>query len=148
MKKSLTIALALTVVIAGALVITQSRGEGHAATESRLASVFGVKETRAGDLIIHITLFVPPGVNERVVADAALNAQRARPATPADLQSADFTTTGLVWDQFSDGLPGNVVTQNYNDSKDPTGVDGLSVLTNTQATWSAVSTSSFVLSFG
>jgi hypothetical protein len=149
MKKSLTIALALTVVIAGILFITQSSGEGHAATESRVASVFGVKETRAGDLIIHITLFVPPGVDESVVADAALNAQRARPATPADLQSADFTTTGLVWDQFSDALPGNdFVTQFYNNSKDPNGVDGQSVLTNTQATWNAVATSSFTLAFG
>ena len=146
MKKWLTIALALTIVLAGALVFARGGGEGHAVTKSRVTSIFGVKETREGDLIIHITAFVPHGVDERVVADAALNAQRARPATPADLQSADFTTTGLVWDQFSDALPGNdFVTQYYNDNKDPNGVDGQSVLTNTQATWNAVPTSSPIL---
>ncbi len=149
MKKWLTIALALTVALVGALALAQGGGEGHAATQARLTSVFGVKEAPAGDLIIHITAFVPSGVDERVVADAALDAQRARPATPADLASADFTTTGLVWDQFSDGLPGNdLVTQSYNNSGDPNGVDGQLALTNTQASWSAVSTSSFVLAFG
>ena len=148
MNKWLTIALALTVAVVGALALARGGDEGHAATKSRVTSVFGVKEAPAGDLIIHITALVPPGVDERVVADAALNAQRARPATPADLQSADFTTTGLVWDQFSDALPGNdFVTQFYNNSKDPNGVDGQSALTNTQATWNAVSTSSFTLSF-
>ena len=149
MKKWLTIALALTVAIVGALGLAQSSDEGYAATESRVIAVFGVKEAPAGDLIIHITAFVPAGVDERVVADAALSAQQARRATPADLQSADFTTTGLVWDQFSDTLPGNdFVTQFYNNSNDPNGVDGQTVLTNTQATWNAVSTSSFTLAFG
>jgi len=149
MKKWLTIAFALTVALVGALVLAQGGDEGHAATQSRVTSVFGVKDTRAGTLIVHITALVPPGVDERVVADAALNAQDARPATPADLQSADFTTTGLVWDQFSDALPGNdFVTQFYNSSKDPNGIDGQSVLTNTQTTWNAVATSSFVLAFG
>ena len=125
MKKQLTIALALTVAIVFALVLARGSDEGHSATGSRVISVFGVKEAPAGDLIIHITAFVPPGVDERVVADAALNAQQARRATPADLQSADFTTTGLFWDQFSDALPGNdFVTQFYNNSKDPTGVNG------------------------
>jgi hypothetical protein len=149
MKKWLTIALALTVAVVGALALARGGDEGHAATKSRVTSVFGVKEAPSGDLIIHITALVPPGVNERVVADAALNAQRARPATPADLQSADFTTTGLVWDQFSDALPGNdFVTQFYNNSGEPNGVDGQSALTNTQATWNAVSTSSFTLALG
>ncbi len=149
MKKWLTIALALTVALVGALVLAPGSDEGHAATHSRLTSVFGVKEAPVGDLIIHITAFVPAGVDERLVADAALNAQRARPATPADLKSADFTTTGLVWDQFSDAAPGNdFVTQFYNNSKDPNGVDGQTALTNTQASWSAVATSSFTLAFG
>ena len=112
MKIALTILLGLVGAFVAGLMLAGGGGEGHAATESRVISVFGVKETRAGDLIVHITALVPPGVNERVVADTALNAQRTRRATPADLQSADFTTTGLVWDQFSDALPGNdFVTQ-------------------------------------
>ncbi len=64
MTKWMTIALALTVALVGALVLVQGGDEGYAATKSRVTSVFGVKETRAGDLIVHITLFVPPGVDE------------------------------------------------------------------------------------
>ena len=74
MMKWMTITLALTVALVGALVLAQGGDEGHAATKSRVTSVFGVKETQAGDLIIHISALVPPGVDERVVADAALNA--------------------------------------------------------------------------
>ncbi|MEX0786661.1 MAG: matrixin family metalloprotease [Dehalococcoidia bacterium] len=94
-----------------------------------------------------MTVYAPRGVPSDRAIDAALGAQGARPATPADLQSANFVTTGLVWDQFSDADPGNdLVVQNYNPANDP--VDGETVLLNTHATWNNVPTSSFVFSYG
>jgi hypothetical protein len=113
----------------------------------RLAAAFGVVEQPEGDLIVHVTVLAPVGVPSSVAIDAALNAQSARFATPADLESANFVTSGLVWDQFSDGVPGNnLVLQNYNPSGEP--VNGAAVLLNTHNTWNSVATSSFAFGYG
>lgn len=60
----------------------------------------------------------------------------------------EFSTTGLVWDRFGDGDPGNnFVIQNYNPSNDPTS-GGLAALLASQATWTAVTSSSFAFESG
>lgn len=150
MKKFLITALALSAALASLLIVVTAGGnEGHASGQNQIASVFGVKESSDGDLIVHISTFVPAGVDSQVVAAAALKAQNARPATPADFESADFTTTGLVWDQFGDANAGNdFVTQYYNPSNEPNGVNGQTALTNTHDTWNAVASSAFTFSFG
>lgn len=134
--------------IAAAVALLQPFGSSsQAASTARLASAFGVVERPGGDLIVHVTVFAPPGVSSATAVDAALAAQHARPARPGDLQSAEFATTGLVWDEFSDADPGNdFMLQSYNPANEP--VNGEAVLLNTHATWNAVPTSSFTFSYG
>ena len=98
MNKWLITALALSAAFASLLIVVAGGGdEGHASGPSQIASVFGVKEAPGGDLIVHITTFVPAGVDSQVVASAALKAQNARPATPADFDSADFTADNAAY---------------------------------------------------
>jgi hypothetical protein len=99
-------------------------------------------------VIVHVTVGVPQGVNGENAAIEALRAQGARP-----LDSSEFTTTGLVWDQFFDGNGANdFMTQNYNPSNDPTGGDptgnGLDALLATHGTWNGVADSSFAFQSG
>jgi len=147
MRRWLVVGLSAVVALTGLMLIAGDGDEGHASSNQNIVSIFGVKERQAGNLLVHISLLAPSAEDEGIAAAAALQAQGARPATPADLQSADFSTTGLVWDQFSDAVPGNnFVTQYYNNSNEPLG--GQAALVNTHATWSSVPTSSFALSFG
>jgi hypothetical protein len=122
---------------------------GEAAGVSRVVSVLGIAQVQGEEVFVDIWLVVPVGQDERAAADAALRAQGAQRATAGDLQSAEFTTSGLVWDQFFDPDPDNdYVVQNYNAAGDPTGGGGQAALTATQATWTGVPTSSFAFQYG
>jgi hypothetical protein len=136
-------------VLALAVVLPLSlQGTGEATDTPRLASVFGVAQVERRDTFVHITVLVPPGRDAGAAVDAALAAQGARRATPQDFQSAEFTTTGLVWDQFSDDNAGNdFVVQYFNPSSVPTDLAAETGLTNTHSTWTAVPTSSFAFSY-
>lgn len=145
--------IATLALVAGVVVVLSQVGffvsQGQAASEPRVISLLGVALVQGEEAFVHITVVVPPGQDEGAVADAALRAQGARPADPRDLQSARFETTGLVWNQFSDTDPSNnFVTQNYNPADDPTGGNGETALTNSQATWTNVATSSFAFDYG
>jgi len=96
------------------------------------------------NLIVHIWVVVTPGENRNEAAVAALAQQGARPFT-----HDEFSATGLLWDQFSDGNPGNdFVTQNYNPKNDPTNGGGITALLNTHNSWNGVATSSFTFDYG
>lgn len=107
--------------------------------------IIGVSGISHGkDMFVHILLLVPPGADRNEAAAAALAQNGARPFT-AD----EYSTTGLVWDQFEDGIPGNdFVTQNYNPKNDPTNGNGLTALLNTHNSWNDVATSSFAFDYG
>lgn len=121
--------------------------QSEAAGSARVASAFGISERPSGDLIVHVSVLVPPGVASDTAIGAALAAQGARPARPSDVEAANYVTSGLYWDQFSDANPGNdFVTQYYNPANQP--VDGQAVLQNTHTTWNNVPTSSFVFAYG
>ncbi len=112
--------------------------------QPRVVGKFGSARVAGRDAVVHVWVVVPPGLNENEVALAALRGQGARP-----FQSDEFTTTGLVWDEFSDGIAGNdFVTQNYNPADEPTGVAGGTALENTHTTWTNVSTSNFAFEYG
>ena len=101
-----------------------------------LIGVYG--EIPGRDLFVHIVAVVPPGRDKNDVARDVLRGQGARP-----LGSDDFSTTGLVWDQFFDERAGNdVVTQYYNPEGDPTGGARIPLLA-TQSTWGQVAGSIF-----
>jgi len=96
------------------------------------------------NLLVHILLEVPPGADRNQAAAAALANQGARAFT-----AEEYSTTGLVWDQFLDNDTGNdFVTQRYNPQNDPTEGNGLTALRNTHTTWNAVATSSFAFEDG
>ncbi|HCP24641.1 MAG TPA: proprotein convertase P, partial [Dehalococcoidia bacterium] len=83
------------------------------------------------DLVVHILALVPPGSSRSEVANRVLAEQGARAIT-----KAEYSLTGLVWDQFGDGNPGNdFVTQYYNGADDPTSGNALAELLASQNTW-------------
>lgn len=95
------------------------------------------------DLIVHLWVLVPHGVDKNEVVAKALAKHGAQP----EFVSEKFTTTGLYWDQFGDENNLNdFVTQNYNPSGDPGG--GLNALLNTHLTWNSVGSSTFAFDYG
>ena len=117
---------------------------GSLFAQTRIVGVFGQGRVQGRDAIVHVTIAVPPGVDMNQAAVEALRNQGARP-----FQAQEFTLTGMVWDQFSDGNAGNdFVTVNYNDAGDPTGDAGLAASLASQQTWSAVPESSFAFDDG
>lgn len=119
-----------------------AQGPEPAPGKPEVISVFGI--THGKDMFVHILLIVPPGTDRNEAAVAALAQNGARPFT-AD----EYTTIGLVWDQFSDGnLANDFVKQNYNPKNDPTNGNGITALLNTHNSWNNVATSSFTFNYG
>ena len=116
----------------------------HAGSGPTVISVFG---KGAGGLLVHAWVLVPAGADANEVAREALASQGARRIT-----SAEFTATGLVWDQFSDSDPTNDrVTQYYNPgsrSTQPEPVAATALVLATQAAWSDVAASTFLFESG
>ncbi|MDO8614887.1 MAG: matrixin family metalloprotease [Dehalococcoidia bacterium] len=127
----------------------REQASASAGGDAKVASALGVARVGGEDVLVEVFVAVAPGASARDVAEHALDEQGARPLEQGDLESAAYTTTGLVWDQFSDAVAGNdFVVQNYNPSKDPTGGAALAALQNTHATWTNVPSSSFTFSYG
>jgi hypothetical protein len=129
-----------------ALGIVSSGGAADAAAPSGQPTAFsmlGLANVQGEAVVVDVVVAVQPGQNAREVARAALQGQGARP-----FDSTEFSTTGLVWNQFSDSVTTNdFVTQNYNPGNAPTGA-AQTALTNTHATWTNVTTSRFAFQFG
>lgn len=104
-----------------------------------VVSKFGQAQVAGRNVIVHVTVIVPPGANANQVALDAIRNQGARP-----YQSDEYSTTGLIWDQFSPEADNPSVAQFYNSTNEP--VDGFDSLQNSQVTWSAVSGSTFAIS--
>ncbi len=139
-QKSTSMIAVLLVVFLGLLtgVTGQLLGQG-----GTVVSKFGQAQVEGRNVIVHVTVVVPPGANANQVALDAIRNQGARP-----FQGDEFSTSGLVWDQFTDSDPGNdTVIQNYNPANDPTGA-GITALKSAQSTWTAVVSSEFVFSDG
>lgn len=107
-----------------------------------VVSRLGVAQVQGQRVIVEVIVVVPPGADANEVALAALREQGARP-----FQSAEFSTTGLVWNQFFDSAGDNdFVTQNYNPAGEPAG--GKAALMGTHSTWTAPHTSRFAFNYG
>jgi hypothetical protein len=112
-------------------------------------AALGVARLGGEDVFVEVLVAVPEKADAHAAAAQALREQGARPADTRELESAGFTTTGLVWDEFPDATPGNdFVTQYYNPKSDPTSGAALDALIDTQATWTDVPTSSFAFRYG
>lgn len=139
MQRQLTLLMAL--LSFSVLALPTGMGGQALGQSGTVVSRFGRAQVAGRDVLVHVTVVVPPGADANRVASDAIRNQGARP-----LQSDAFSTTGLVWDQFSDADQENdVVRQYYNPTDDPTGGSGQTALANSQNTWSAVSTSKFAL---
>jgi len=109
-----------------------------------VVSILGVAQVQGRDVLVEVIVVVPRGADPNEVALAALREQGGRP-----FESDEFTITGLVWDQFSDGNTGNdFVTQCYNAEDDPTSGGGEAALTDSHVTWTGVTTSQFAFKYG
>ena len=142
MQKPALVLIAFVMAAAGLLTyFAFDSSEGQAGAPGNIASALGVAEVQGEEVIVEVSVFVPEGRSAEAATAAALAARGARPFDSAGFESQEFTVTGLVWDV----LP---VVQYYNDSKEPGGIDGETALTNTQAMWSGVATSSFDIIYG
>lgn len=142
MKKQFSILAIMAVVLLAALAASPVAGAGNSDPgKGELIGVFGVIPGQ--DLMVHVLVLVRPGADKNEVARQALANQGAQP-----IDSDEFSTTGLVWDQFFDGDAGNdQVLQYYNEKNDPTGGVAQVALVNTQNQWSGAG-SSFKFSDG
>jgi hypothetical protein len=107
-------------------------GASVALAQNRIAGRFGEAVVGNERVIVHVTVAVPPGLDGNAVAENALRGLGARP-----FADAEFQTSGLVWNQFFNSMPDEVV-QNYNPTGDPVGA--LVSLENSQRSWSAAGT--------
>ncbi|HEV8574296.1 MAG TPA: matrixin family metalloprotease [Dehalococcoidia bacterium] len=145
MLKPLIAASALGLALLAMTSMADAAGDHGPQTVSAL----GIARVGGEDVFVEVLVGVPERADAHAAAAQALREQGARPADRHELASAGFTTTGLVWDAFSDGSAGNdFVTQYYNPKNDPTRGAALGALLNTQATWTDVPTSSFAFSYG
>jgi hypothetical protein len=139
-QKSTSMIAVLLVVFLGLLTGITGQVLGQS---GRVVSKLGQAQVEGRDVIVHVTVVVPPGANANQVALDAIRNQGARP-----FQGDEFSTTGLVWDQFSNGASNPSVEQYYNPADDPTtGGAAEQALTSSQSTWSGVWTSKFALDF-
>lgn len=113
--------------------------------QPRAASILGLTRVAGQEVIVEIVVAVRPGENARQAARAAL--RRAYPDA-REIDSSEYSLTGLVWDQFSDNDLGNdFVLVNYNPKGVPGNLSGhRTVWLDSQATWTNVVSSSFVYS--
>ena len=140
--KRLALAGAVLACLVGTVALASSSSSTGAAGP-QVVSVIGVGHADGRNVFVHITLVVPPGLDVASAKANALASQHARLA-----QSADFTTTGLVWSQFTDtALDNDFVIQYYNGSGDPTG-NGLGALLAAESVWTNVATSRFSFNAG
>ena len=134
MKKQFSILAIMAAILLAALAaspVSANNGQGE------VIAVTGVIPGQ--DLMVHVIALVPSGANRNDVANAALAAQGARAIT-----AEEYSTIGLLWDQFSDSNPGNdFVDQYYNPANEPSGVS-VAQLKASQAAWNDVAASAFV----
>jgi hypothetical protein len=134
------LATSLTAIVAvlGTVGITTVIDEDN--PEFKVASIEGRMEVADELVLVNVFVVIPPGGDERERTTAALEAVApgAIEIREDDLQSDDFTTTGLVWQDMP------VVVQ-YNPAGSP--VDGQRALLSAMATWTD-SPSDFTWAFG
>jgi len=102
----------------------------------QVVSAFG--KIPGKDLIVHIWVVIPQGSDKNEIIREALGQQGARP-----FDHTEFSTSGLIWDQFKDESEDPTVVLNYNPANEGP-IDGFTILTDTHPTWTAVIGSNFV----
>jgi hypothetical protein len=91
------------------------------------------------DLYAHVWVVVPQGSDKSQIVNQSLQNQGLKP-----FSHSDFSTTGMVHDQFTNGPTESKFVQNYNPAGEP--IDAKSILKNTQTQWTSVANSNFAFS--
>jgi len=116
-----------------------------ASSQARVVSVLGVVKVEGQDAVVEILVEVLPGENASEKGQATLH--RMYPDV-RPFNSADFTTSGLVWDVFFDGNTTNdQVDVRYNPQGVPgnySATDYKNAFLSSQTTWTDVPSSRFV----
>ena len=105
------------------------------AGQSQVEYAFG--KIPGKDIIVHVAVVVPPGLDKNDIINQALNYQGAK-----KIEKSEFSLTGLEWDQFVNGNIGTGVKLNYNPADEKDDTDG--ILNAVMSTWNGVDGSSFV----
>jgi len=142
-RLSLAFVLFFAVAVGAALLFAPrhaSAGPGDGGPT--VVGVFGAAEVNGQQVGVHILAVVPPGRSEASVKAEVLRENNAR-----GIGSANFTTTGLVWDATKTPGGNHYLVQRYNGTKDPTGGSGLNDLKATESTWSGAGGAKFQIDF-
>lgn len=135
---------ALFVILGGTVIVSQAANSSPKPGQARAASIRGETTIQGERVIVEVVVAVRPGEDPKAAARAAL--RRAYPDV-REIEEAEFSTNGLVWDNFTDTDTGNdQVLVRYNPNGVPANLSGLNhrtVWVNAQATWSEVARSSF-----
>jgi hypothetical protein len=135
MHRSLTRVVSLG-LIALAFLVSLPSIELAGAQAPRIVSAQGIASVGGRPVVVDVLVVVQANENANSAAAAALQSLGARPFTPAALGSAGFSLTGLTW-------PDATMTQSYNPSGGPFGIDGEASLERSQDAWNDVSSSGF-----
>ena len=146
-RKFLAGGLVLAAVLLALVLISAVSSQAAEKPQPRAASILGLTRVDGQEVIVEIVVVVRPGENAQQAARAAL--RRAYPDA-REIDSSEYSLTGLVWDQFSDGNAGNdFVTVSYNPKGVPGNLSGhRTVWSVSQAAWTNVVSSNFVFSDG
>jgi hypothetical protein len=140
MRKIFLFALMFMTFVVSSVFAGQGRG--------KIVSIQGVKKIGKDTAIVEILVLVKPGEDARGKARGIL--KRMVPDAE-EIDSAYFTETGLFWDDFADGNPGNdFVDVYYNTKSRPRTLKGGKDLTSLEAsmkTWTKVSSSNFAFNY-
>lgn len=110
----------------------------------KAASAVGILRLGQEDVFVEVFAEVRPGENPQMAATASL--KRSYPGV-REISSEEYSLTGLFWDVFKDGNPGNdYVRVNYNSNKVASSLSGKnhrSTLLMAMSTWTNVEPSNF-----
>jgi hypothetical protein len=118
--------------------------------QARATAAHGIMHLEGEKVIVNVWVNTKNDANPRASAQATL--KRIYPEVRL-IEHEEFTTNGIVWDNFSDEDSGNnFVTVNYNGKNIPTNLQEAGsprdYWLNSMATWTSVASSSFVFDDG
>lgn len=105
--------------------------------KSEVVTAFG--KVPGQDLYAHVWIVVPHGSDKNQIVNESLRQQGLKP-----FDHSDFSTTGMVHDEFTNGPTNSKFVQNYNSVNEP--VAAKSILKSTQYKWTNVANSNFAFS--
>jgi hypothetical protein len=113
----------------------------------RTISVTGLKQAGANDVLLDLTLDIPPGADPAAIVADALARRGAQPFTRGDPR-LPCVTPAFHWPQFFDhDKQPSPVPQSYNPAGDPVPGGALQALQADEAAWTAVPAATYAVQY-